>query len=287
MRGNGRVISRALVSAGVCSALTLAAISAGAGQAAAAPAGTRSLALCTPAGASRTVPVIIFLKNQWAGAGSRIRSGKRFALIQAAQAPYLGQLQALGATGVTGYRLVDAIAARVPAAALGAITASPGVASVIPDSPIIGPTPPARPGRPFRGEDRHDEDPAGGMLGHPAARAGGARADPHRLRGEERGNRAVARLHRRGRQGRVPRRRYRPGQRQPDARRQAGDQRLQGLQRRRDERGDGGRRGVPRRQCDRRAGSPVYNVAGFSAQVPSAPCRIRIEGRHPGFLSSP
>jgi hypothetical protein len=38
-----------------------------------------------------------------------------------------------------GYRLVDAIAARVPASALPSITASPGVASVIPDGPIVGP----------------------------------------------------------------------------------------------------------------------------------------------------
>src|SRR6185437_10534966 len=88
--------------------------------------------------ANRTVPVIVFLKNQWAGAGTQIRSDERGALIQAAQAPVLGQLRALGATGVTGYRLADAIAARVPAAALGAIGATPGVASVIPDSPSKG-----------------------------------------------------------------------------------------------------------------------------------------------------
>ncbi len=134
-----------LVSAGVCSALALAGASAGAGPAAAG--GERRRAVRTPGrsparhGRGGTEPVIIFLKNQWAGAGSRIRSGKRIALIQAAQAPYLGQLQALGATGVHGYRLVDAIAARVPASALGAIAASPGVASVIPDSPIMGPAP--------------------------------------------------------------------------------------------------------------------------------------------------
>jgi Flp pilus assembly protein CpaB len=77
MRGNGRVISGALVSAGVCSALAVAAASAGAVPAAA----------VTRAGGSGTQPVIIFLKNQWAETGSRIRSDKRTALIQAAQAP--------------------------------------------------------------------------------------------------------------------------------------------------------------------------------------------------------
>src|ERR1700749_681581 len=132
MRGKGRVISGALVSAGVCSALTVASATAGAG-----PAG----AAAVPGGGSGTHPVIIFPKNQLTGAGSRIRSDKRTALIQAAQAPYVGQLQALGATDVHGYRLVDAISAHVPASSLGAIASNPGVASVIPDSPITGPDP--------------------------------------------------------------------------------------------------------------------------------------------------
>ena len=141
MRGNGRVLSGALVSAGVCSALTLAAVSAGAGPAVAAPASAaRPTAVGPVSGraASGTVPVIIFLKNQWAE-GRRVRVDQRAALVQAAQAPYLGQLRSLGATDVLSYRLVNAIAARVPASALGPITASPGVASVIPDSPIMGP----------------------------------------------------------------------------------------------------------------------------------------------------
>jgi Subtilase family len=158
MRGNGRVISGTLVSAGLCSALAVAAASAGAGPAAAtvvsgtgAGGTAQSVAAgrsapdgpvtgkITRAGGSGTQPVIIFLRNQWAETGSRIRSDKRTALIQAAQAPYVGQLQALGATDVHGYRLVDAISAHVPASSLGAITGSPGVASVIPDSPIVGP----------------------------------------------------------------------------------------------------------------------------------------------------
>src|ERR1700733_8296634 len=116
MRGRGRVISGALVSAGVCSVLTVAAATAGAGPAAAA---------AVPAAGSGTHPVIIFLKNQLSGAGSRIRSDKRTALIQAAQAPYVGQLQALGATDVPGYRLVDAVSAPVPALSLGAVPSHP------------------------------------------------------------------------------------------------------------------------------------------------------------------
>jgi hypothetical protein len=91
------------------------------------------------------VPVIIFLKNQVAATGSTIRSDQRSAVMQAAQAPYLGQLQRLGATDVLGYHLVNAIAARVPASALAAIGASPGVASVIPDSIIAGPDPAVSP----------------------------------------------------------------------------------------------------------------------------------------------
>jgi len=117
----------------VCAVLTLAGVAAGAGPAAAAPA-----AGIAPSG---TVPVIIFLKNQWPEAGSHLRINQRTALLQAAQAPYVEQLAAVGATKVLGYRLVNAIAARVPAAAVGSISASPGVASVIPDSTIKGPSP--------------------------------------------------------------------------------------------------------------------------------------------------
>jgi hypothetical protein len=133
------------MSAGVCAALTLAGVSAGPVLAITAPAASADSV--TPATASGTVPVIIFLKNQWPVTESRTRSDKRSALIQAAQAPVLGQLQALGASHVLGYHLVDAVAARVPAAALGEIAARPGVASVIPDSPVMGPTPSMSPTR--------------------------------------------------------------------------------------------------------------------------------------------
>jgi hypothetical protein len=133
MRGKGKVISGALASAGACAALTLAGTAAGAGTAAA----VEPVAAPT----SGTVPVIIFLKSQWSGAGNRIHSGRRAAQIQTAQAPVRGQLQALGASDVSGYHLVNAISARVPKAKLAALDANPVVASVIPDSPIAGPDP--------------------------------------------------------------------------------------------------------------------------------------------------
>ncbi|MGH3298124.1 MAG: S8 family serine peptidase [Trebonia sp.] len=82
----------------------------------------------------------------------------------------MGQLQALGATDVHGYRLVDAISAHVPASSLGAITSNPGVASVIPDSPIAGPAPAMSPaGAPAL---------AGSAAKHVAAPAAAVKAPP-------------------------------------------------------------------------------------------------------------
>ena len=133
MRGNGRVISAALATASACSMLTLAAAAAGP----AAAAGAARQASAGPPAA--TAPVIIFLKNPLAGAASPVGPAGRLAQVQAAQAPYLARLARLGATGVHGYRLADAIAARVPASALAGLAASPGVASVIPDSLVAGP----------------------------------------------------------------------------------------------------------------------------------------------------
>src|ERR1700722_3783034 len=138
MRGNGRVIPAALVAAGACSVLALAAVSA-AGPARAAT------GAATSAGAGLSAPVIIFLKNQpAAAAGSPAGPAMRLAQVRAAQVPYLAGLARLGATGVHGYRLVNAIAARGPASAVAGLAASPGVASVIPDSAVAGPglTPP-------------------------------------------------------------------------------------------------------------------------------------------------
>jgi hypothetical protein len=126
------------MAAGVCSALAVV------------PAHATVVA-ATGTGTGTRVPVIVFLKNQPAVAGgSRISSGHRLALVQAAEEPYRNRLAQVGATGVRAYRLVDALAARVPAAEVGRLAASPGVAAVIPDSPILGPGtagPAARPGQ--------------------------------------------------------------------------------------------------------------------------------------------
>ncbi|HEY0934317.1 MAG TPA: S8 family serine peptidase [Trebonia sp.] len=126
------------MSTAACSALALGAVPAIAGPAQAASTAGSGPAAKAGGGSQK---VIIFLRNQLASAGSGIGSGQRLAQLQAAQAPYVGQLQQLGATDVHGYRLADAISAKVPASALGPLSASPGVASVIPDSPIQGPAP--------------------------------------------------------------------------------------------------------------------------------------------------
>src|SRR5947209_2121597 len=131
MRGNGRVNAVALLSAGACAC---AALTAGPVAGSGVPAGA---ATAKTAAAGRSAAVIVFLKNQWAASGSPIRSS----VIRAAQAPYLKRLSELGATGMHGYVLANAIAARVPAAALPALSGIVGVASVMPDSPVRGPSP--------------------------------------------------------------------------------------------------------------------------------------------------
>jgi hypothetical protein len=146
MRGNGRVIPAALAAVSACSALALAAVATAgpAAASAAAPAGDglsqpAGSAGATTTGAGATTPVIVFLRNQPSAAGSPAGSAARLAQVRAAQAPYLTRLALLGATDLHGYRLVNAIAARVPASALAALAASPGVTSVIPDSTVAGP----------------------------------------------------------------------------------------------------------------------------------------------------
>ncbi|HVT70825.1 MAG TPA: hypothetical protein VHF26_23960, partial [Trebonia sp.] len=120
------------------SALALAALSAGSWPAQAAPASASTGSAAGPAG---TEPVIIFLKHQVTPASTSLHPGQRLAQLQAAQAPTLGQLRQLGARDVHGYQLEDAIAATVPSAAVAAVADSPGVASVIPDGTINGPDP--------------------------------------------------------------------------------------------------------------------------------------------------
>src|ERR1700733_2389904 len=281
MRGKGRVISGALVSAGVCSALTVAAASAGAGPAAAAA-----------VGGSGTHPVIIFLKNQWAGTGSRIRSDKRTALIQAAQAPYVEQLQALGATDVHRYGLVDAISAHVPASSLGSIASNPGVASVIPDSPITGPAPALSPAGATALAAGGPEGPApraAAVQAPPGACSAKPQLAPEGLAltstdGAAKSAKTARSLGFTGAGVKVAF--LADGIDTANANLMRGSKPV--ISDYQDFSGDS--RGAPTEGgeafLDANAiagqGSKVYDVSGFGAQAPASPCRIRIEGAAPG-----
>jgi hypothetical protein len=283
MRGKGRVISGALVSAGVCSALTVAAATAGAGPAAAA---------AVPAGGSGTHPVIIFLKNQLSGAGSRIRSDKRTALIQAAQAPYVGQLQALGATDVHGYRLVDAISAHVPASSLGAIASNPGVASVIPDSPITGPAPalpPAGATTLAAGAPKSTPARAAAVQAPPGACSASPQLAPEGLAltgtgGAAKGAKTARSLGFTGAGVKVAF--LADGIDTANANLMRGSKPV--ISDYKDFSGDGtaapteGGEAFLDANAIAGQGSKAYDVSGFGAQVPASPCRIRIEGAAPG-----
>jgi hypothetical protein len=128
MRGIARVLSAGIIAAGACGTLALAG--------GAPPASAR-----TVVAAGARVPVIVFLKYQPPIAASGDTAGlrQRGEAIEAAQAPYLSELRAMNATAVKRYRLVNAFAATVPAAAARKLAASPEVAAVIQDSPIAGP----------------------------------------------------------------------------------------------------------------------------------------------------
>jgi Subtilase family len=281
MRGKGRVISGALAWVGACSALTVAAASAGAGPAAAAA-----------VGGSGTHAVIIFLKNQWADTGSRIRSDKRTALIQAAQAPYVGQLQALGATDVHGYRLVDAISAHVPASWLGAIASNPAVASVIPDSPITGPAPALSPPAATAlaaGARKSTAARAAGVKAPPGACSTKPQLAPEGLAltstdGAAKSAKTARSLGFTGAGVKVAF--LADGIDTANANLMRGSKPV--ISDYKDFSGDG--TGAPTEGgeafLDANAiagqGSQVYDVSGFGAQVPASPCRIRIEGAAPG-----
>ncbi len=245
----------------------------------------------TAAGGNRTQPVIIFLRNQWAETGSRIRSDKRTALIQTAQAPYVGQLQALGATDVHGYRLVDAISARVPASSLGAITSSPGVASVIPDSPIVGPAPAMSPAGPVvtSSAARSTAAQAAAVKAPPGACSATPRLSPEGLAltgtdGAVNGAKTARSLGFTGAGVKVAF--------LADGIDTANGNLMRGrepvISDYKDFSGDGASAPTEGGEAflDANAiagqGSPVYDVSGFGAQAPASPCRIRIEGTAPG-----
>jgi Subtilase family len=279
MRRNGTVTSAALVSTAACSALAFAAVSVTAGPAGAAQAnGTAAAASAT----GSAEPVIIFLKNQFAGTGTSPRSADRLALMQAAQAPYLGQLQQLGATDVHSYQLADAIAARVPAAAVGAISASPGVASVIPDSIITGPDPAAPAAGATAAQAGKTAAPAGACSASP-------QLDPEGLGltstvSQAKGTQTARSLGYTGAGVKVAFLADGIDPSNPNLIR-GGKPVISDYQ---DFSGDGtaadtlGGEAFLDANAIAGQGSQVYNVAGFSAQGPDSPCDIQIEGAAPG-----
>ena len=274
MRGIVRVLSAGILSAGAWGTLTLSsAPSAGATPGPAAAPGHSAAATGSP------VPVIVFLSYQPPSAvGQPADLTQRTQEIDAAQAPYLSLLRQLHATDIKTYTLVNAFAATLPAAAATMLAGAPGVAQVIPDSPIDGPAAPsALAGTPSgRNQQRCDHGHIVDRIAGAArrlsregdrTRAGRAGAHAHRLADQGDGDRPVAWLHRSGRHRRVPRRRARPVQREPDARPQVRRRRLPGFQRRRDHGAHRGRRSVRRCQRDRRAGQPRLPDAGVQRPV--------------------
>jgi Subtilase family len=279
MRRNGRTTSAALISAAACSALALAAVSAGAGPAQAARANGAAAAAATT---GSPVPVIIFLKNRFAETGTSSRSDEHLALMQAAQAPYLGQLQQLGATGVHSYQLADAISARVPASAVRAISSSPGVASVIPDSTITGPDPAAPAAGRAAAQASKTSTPAGACSATPQLEPEGLGltgtvstvkgAQTARSLGFTGAGVKVAFL--------------------ADGVNPANPNLMRGgkpvITNYTDFSGDGttantlGGEAFLDANAIAGQGSKIYNVAGFSAQVPDSACDIQIQGTAPG-----
>ena len=272
--GSARAMTAGLVGTGICAALALASL----------PAAAAMRSPATPAAAGPTVPVIVFLKNQPAAGGAGTdRSDQRFAVIQAAQAPYLDQLERLGAADVRRYGLVDAIAARVPSSAVGALSDSPGVASVIPDSPIVGPSAAAdSPAAPSAAAASTVKAPAGACsatpqlapdtlpLTHTQSTAAGAVTA--RSLGYTGAGVKVAFLA--------------DGIATGNANLQRGGKSV--ISRYADFTGDGTAAPTEGGEAfiDANAiggqGRQVYNVAGFGAQSPGSACKIKIEGVAPG-----
>ncbi|HSZ41000.1 MAG TPA: hypothetical protein VK817_13690 [Trebonia sp.] len=102
-----------------------------------APAKSGASATVTPVSSAR-VPVIVFLKSAGNSGSDLRRDGERFT---AERAPFLSAARQAGATGIKTYRLVDAFAATMPQGEVSKLAGSPGVAEVIPDTPITGPDP--------------------------------------------------------------------------------------------------------------------------------------------------
>jgi Subtilase family len=94
-------------------------------------------------GAQPEQTMIVVLSARCAGPGTSV-SGTGDGCP--AQAPVLAQLQAAGATVLSTTTLVDTITARMSEAEVTAVSRSPGVAQVVPDSPVPVVTPSAQSG---------------------------------------------------------------------------------------------------------------------------------------------
>ena len=279
MRGNGRVISAALAAASAGCSLTLAATAAGPATAATS-AGTARPAAAGQATAA--APVIIFLRNPPAGAASQAGPAGRLAQIRAAQVPYLARLAGLGATGVHGYRLADAIAARVPASALAGLAASPGVASVIPDSTVTGPAPAPPPAATTTAQRTVMTTPAGACSASPQLEPEGLALTGTASRAA--GTRTARSLGYTGAGVRVAF--LADGIDPANANLMRGGRPV--ISDYEDFSGDGttGATAGGDAFADANAiagqGAAVYSLAGFSAQLPALPCDIQIQGTAPG-----
>ncbi len=226
----------------------------------------------TPALAARLArgaddPVIVILKSQPRPAEAASPAARAAsAAVTTAQASLAAELRQVHATGMKRFTLVNAIAATVSTAEAHRLAADPAVAQVIPDvtftvaDPATGvthPLPPASAPSPARPPSLPLHDDPRRLRGRreEPARAGRPGADRHRVRQRVGAHRAVARLYRCRGEGRVHRRRPRPGQRELQAEvRCVGVHRRQRLHRERPRRAGRRRRGVPRREHHRRPG---------------------------------
>ncbi len=108
---------------------------------------TTALAAQLSRNASR--PVIVIMKSQLpaASVGSPAQA-TRSASVSAAQAPVLGELHAVHASGVKSYSLINAFAATVSSGEVARLKANPAVAEVVPDVTIRGAAPAQTAARP-------------------------------------------------------------------------------------------------------------------------------------------
>lgn len=138
----------ALFAVGGAAALALS-VTPAAATAAAATAATQATSLSADANQK----VIVLLKDQPAVTGSAsARSVQRMNAIHTSQAPFLSELAKVHATGVKTYSLVNGFAATVSTAEENYLKATPGVAEVIPDSTIYGPSTTANQGAKSTGQ---------------------------------------------------------------------------------------------------------------------------------------